>query len=50
MLRNFVDIIGIADPSEFPQILPNTKYTQYIVEETLTIPAAKPDVEQIIVY
>lgn len=48
MLRNFIDVIGIADPSEFPVILTTNPNTQHIVEETLTIPAEKPDVEQII--
>ena len=48
MLRNFVDVIGIADPSEFPAILPTNPNTQYIIQEELIIPAEKPDVEQII--
>ena len=47
MLRNFVDIIGIADPSSFPTLLPTSPNTEYIVEEKLTIPQEKPDVEQI---
>lgn len=47
MLKNFVNIIGIADPSEFPLITPLNPHTQYVVQETLEIPAAKPDVEQI---
>lgn len=47
MLRNFINIIGIADPSEFPIITPTNPNTEYIVEEKLTIPEAKPDVEQI---
>jgi hypothetical protein len=47
MLRNFINIIGIADPSEFPIITTSNPNTEHIVEETLTIPEAKPDVEQI---
>ena len=47
LLRDFVEIIGIASPSEFPVITPTTRYNQFTVEELLTIPAEKPDVEQI---
>lgn len=47
VIRDFVQIIGIADPSEFPVITPANPYTQVAVQERLTIPAAKPDVEQI---
>lgn len=47
MLRNFIDIIGIADPSEFPTIQPTNPNTEYVVNETLAIPDAKPDAEQI---
>ncbi|MHB1405693.1 MAG: DUF3794 domain-containing protein [Desulfitobacteriaceae bacterium] len=47
MLRNFVNIIGIADPSSFPVITTANPNTQYTVQETLVIPEAKPDVEQI---
>jgi len=47
MLINFINIIGIADPSEFPVITPTNPNTEHIVEETLTIPALKPDAEQI---
>lgn len=46
-LRDFVQIIGIADPSEFPVITPLTFYNQIAVQERLTIPEVKPDVEQI---
>lgn len=47
MLINFVDIIGIADPANFPIITPANPHTQFIVEETIVVPDAKPDVEQI---
>jgi len=47
MLRNFVNIVGIDDPSSFPIITPANPNTQYTVQETVTIPAAKPDAEQI---
>lgn len=47
MLINFVDIIGIADPSQFPMITAANPNTQYIAEETVTIPNAKPEAEQI---
>ncbi|WP_339060594.1 DUF3794 domain-containing protein [Tepidibacillus marianensis] len=46
-LRDFVQIIGITDPSEFPVIGPLNPNNQIAVQERLTIPAAKPDVEQI---
>ncbi|GGD09063.1 DUF3794 domain-containing protein [Pontibacillus salipaludis] len=46
-LRDFVQIIGIADPSEFPVIGEDTRYTQFSVLERLEIPEVKPDVEQI---
>lgn len=47
MLKNFVEIVGIADPSSFPVITTANPNTQYIVEEKLVIPDAKPDVEQV---
>lgn len=47
MLRNFINIVGIADPADFPVLLPSNPSTQFIVEETLVIPDAKPDVEQV---
>lgn len=47
LLRDFVQIIGIADPTEFPVIGENTRYTQFSVLERLEIPEVKPDVEQI---
>ncbi|MFC7321519.1 DUF3794 domain-containing protein [Halobacillus campisalis] len=46
-LRDFVQIIGIADPSQFPVIGEDTRYTQFSVLERLMIPEVKPDVEQI---
>lgn len=47
MLINFVEIIGIANPSDFPVITCANPNAQYMVEEKLTIPEEKPDVEQI---
>jgi hypothetical protein len=47
MLRNFVNIVGIADPSSFPIITASNPNTQYNVQEQVTIPTEKPDVEQI---
>jgi Domain of unknown function (DUF3794) len=47
VLRDFVQIIGITDPSEFPVITPLNPNNQIAVQERLTIPDAKPDVEQI---
>lgn len=47
MLQNFIDIVGIADPSSFPIITALDRYKQFEVEETLVIPTVKPDVEQI---
>lgn len=47
MLRNFVNIEGISDSSNYPILGINDRYTQFTVEETLTIPTVKPDVEQI---
>lgn len=47
MLRNFVNIVGVDEPSSFPIITAVNPNTQYTVQETVTIPAAKPDVEQI---
>ena len=47
MLVNFVNIVGIADPSSFPVITKANPHTQYNAQETVTIPAAKPDAEQI---
>lgn len=47
MLINFVEIIGITDPVSFPVITAANPNAQYIVEEKLVIPEAKPDVEQI---
>ncbi|GGD09047.1 DUF3794 domain-containing protein [Pontibacillus salipaludis] len=47
ILRDFVQIIGIADPSEFPVIDADNPSTQMAIQERLTIPDVKPDVEQI---
>lgn len=47
MLINFVEIIGITNPTSFPVITAANPNTQYIVEEKLVIPEGKPDVEQI---
>lgn len=47
MLRNFVNIIGIADPASFPVITTANPNTQYTVQETLVIPAPKPNIEQL---
>ncbi|WP_273123219.1 DUF3794 domain-containing protein [Bacillus weihaiensis] len=46
-LRDFVQIIGIADPSQFPIITEANPNTQFAIQERLTIPPQKPDVEQI---
>ena len=43
VLRNLVEIVGIADT--FPTA--PTNFTQIAVMETFTLPAAKPDIEQI---
>lgn len=47
MLINFVEIIGITKPIDFPIITPANPNAQYIVEEKIVIPEEKPDVEQI---
>lgn len=47
MLRNFVDIIGITDPADYPIITTANPHVQYIAQETLVVPTAKPDVEQV---
>ncbi|GBF10024.1 DUF3794 domain-containing protein [Tepidibacillus infernus] len=46
--RDFVQIIGITDPSEFPVIGPLNPNNEIAIQERLTIPEAKPNVEQII--
>lgn len=47
MLRNLINIVGIDDPSSFPVLGVQDRYKQFTVEEMLTIPSAKPDIEQI---
>ncbi|WP_273123217.1 DUF3794 domain-containing protein [Bacillus weihaiensis] len=47
VLRDFVQIIGIADPNEFPVIDADNPNMQMAIQERLTIPTQKPDVEQI---
>lgn len=47
VLRDFVQIIGIANPNEFPVINEDNPSTQMAIQERLTIPDVKPDVEQI---
>ena len=47
MLRNFVEIIGTTNPSCYPIITPANPNAQFIVEEKVLIPDAKPDVEQV---
>lgn len=46
-LNNFVQIVGVTDPINFPIITAANPNTQFTVEETLCIPKQKPDVEQI---
>lgn len=47
MLRNFVDVVGIAGTNDFPVIGPANRYAQFTAEETVTLQASKPDIEQI---
>ncbi|KHF27416.1 hypothetical protein LR68_03779 [Anoxybacillus sp. BCO1] len=47
VLNNFVQIIGITPPSEFPFVGSLNPNNQIAVQEKLTIPSVKPDVEQI---
>lgn len=47
MLRDFINIIGVDDVSEFPVLTPLNRYRQFTVEENLELPAEKPDIEQI---
>lgn len=50
IVNNLIEYVGIADPAQFdsnsfPAI---ASFKQLTVQENLTIPAAKPDIEQII--
>lgn len=47
MLKNFIEIIGIDPVFDFPIIGEFDRTNQFLLEEKLTIPTAKPDVEQI---
>lgn len=47
MLQNFVDIVGVSEPKDFPIIGTLDRYKQFEVEEKLVIPELKPDMEQI---
>ncbi|WAM31398.1 DUF3794 domain-containing protein [Caldicellulosiruptor naganoensis] len=48
MLKNFISIEGVANVSEFPTFTTLDRYNQFEVEEQVTIPAEKPEMEQII--
>jgi len=46
IIKGLIDYSGVASPQDFP---PNpTSFKQFTVQEELTIPAAKPDIEQIV--
>lgn len=48
MLKNFVSIEGVASVSDFPTLTTLDRYNQFEVEEQVTIPAEKPEMEQIV--
>ncbi|BCS80376.1 DUF3794 domain-containing protein [Anaerocellum diazotrophicum] len=48
MLKNFISIEGVANVSEFPTLTTLDRYNQFEVEEQVTIPAEKPEMEQIV--
>ena len=47
MLRDFIEIIGINTTEDFPILGTLDRYTQFTVEEMLSLPDEKPDMEQI---
>lgn len=47
LLRDFINIVGIADPLDFPVISAADRFKQFTAEDLVTLPTAKPDIEQI---
>jgi len=49
IVKNLIEYAGIADASQLPALNPaGAAFKQFTVEENLTIPQAKPDIEQIV--
>jgi len=48
ILEDLVEIVGITPPANFPEVNDETLYTQIAVDELLELPAAKPDIEQLV--
>lgn len=49
IVKNLIEYAGIVDSSQLPYLDPTeSAFKQFTVEENLTIPQAKPDIEQII--
>ncbi|GAB6137923.1 DUF3794 domain-containing protein [Halanaerobaculum tunisiense] len=45
-LQDFVEVVGLCEPDDFPDLTLGA-FNQITVEENLTIPEQKPDIEQI---
>ncbi len=45
-LQNSIEIVGLCEPGEFPNLALGA-FNQFTVEEDLSIPEQKPDIEQI---
>ncbi|MCY6369536.1 DUF3794 domain-containing protein [Clostridium ganghwense] len=46
IVKNLIEYVGIVDPEQLPEQM--TSFKQLTVQENLTIPSAKPDIEQIV--
>lgn len=46
IVKNLIEYVGIVDSDQLPEQM--TSFKQLTVQENLTIPSAKPDIEQII--
>lgn len=47
VVKNLIEIAGLADPAVLAALAP-TVFKQFVVQETLELPEAKPDIEQIV--
>jgi hypothetical protein len=49
IVKNLIEYVGISSPCQLPDLNPAcAAFKEFTVEENLTIPVAKPDIEQIV--
>lgn len=48
IVKNLIEYVGIVSPAQLPTLTNPDAFKEFVVEEKLTIPEAKPDIEQIV--